>query len=140
MQFWFPSTDSFNTFFQIQVDHQSYSNSDVFSQRYIISTQYWKPNGPIWFYAGNEGDIFSFANNTGFMWENAPKFNAMVIFMEHRYYGQTMPYGNNSFSVSPRFIAETVQHSASILYLVNRVWPIWATSLWSRLSLITPSF
>ena len=83
-----------------KVDHQSYSNNDVFQQRYIISTQYWKPNGPIFFYAGNEGDIFSFANNTGFMWENAPKFNAMVVFMEHRYYGQSMPYGNNSFKVS----------------------------------------
>lgn len=46
------------------------------------------------------GDIFSFANNTGFMWENAPKFSAMVVFVEHRYYGESMPYGNKSFSVS----------------------------------------
>lgn len=26
-----------------------------------------------------------FANNTGFMWERAQEFKAMVIFVEHRY-------------------------------------------------------
>lgn len=81
-----------------KVDHAAYSNSDVFKQRYIVSTDHWQANAPIFFYAGNEGDIFSFANNTGFMWENAPKFNAMVVFVEHRYYGESMPYGNKSFS------------------------------------------
>jgi lysosomal Pro-X carboxypeptidase len=40
-----------------------------------------------------------FANNTGFMWENAQAFNAMVIFVEHRYYGESMPYGKQSFKV-----------------------------------------
>nr|XP_027201070.1 lysosomal Pro-X carboxypeptidase-like [Dermatophagoides pteronyssinus] len=84
-------------YFQQKVDHFSYSNNDTFEQRYIISTEHWKsPNGPIWFYAGNEGDIFTFANNTGFMWDNAKKFNAMIIFMEHRYYGESMPYGKKS--------------------------------------------
>ncbi|KAI2800141.1 hypothetical protein BLOT_014051 [Blomia tropicalis] len=81
-----------------KVDHLDYSNRDVFKQRYIISDKHWKPNGPIFFYAGNEGDIFSFANNTGFMWENAPRFNAMNLFMEHRYYGESLPYGNKSFN------------------------------------------
>ncbi|RWS31159.1 lysosomal Pro-X carboxypeptidase-like protein, partial [Leptotrombidium deliense] len=32
-----------------------------------------------------------------FMWENAPRFRAMVIFAEHRYYGQSMPYGKKAF-------------------------------------------
>lgn len=80
-----------------RVDHFSFSNNDVFRQRYIISTEHWKPGKPIFFYAGNEGDIFMFANNTGFMWENAKDFEAMVVFMEHRYYGDTMPYGSKSF-------------------------------------------
>lgn len=66
----------------------------------IISTDHWCNDGcPIFFYAGNEGEIFSFANNTGFMWENAPDYNAMVIFVEHRYYGQSLPFGNDTFKV-----------------------------------------
>lgn len=84
----------------LQVDHFSYANNDIFKQRYLISTKHWQQNGPIFFYAGNEGDIMAFANNTGFMWEYAPQFKAMVVFMEHRYYGESMPYGKNSFKVS----------------------------------------
>lgn len=33
----------------------------------------------------------------GFMWDLAPSLNAMVIFAEHRYYGKTMPFGDDSF-------------------------------------------
>ena len=36
--------------------------------------------GPIFFYCGNEGPIESFYDNTGFMFDIAPEFNAVVIF------------------------------------------------------------
>lgn len=32
------------------------------------------------------------------VWDIAPTFKAMLIFAEHRYYGQSLPYGNASFS------------------------------------------
>ena len=38
--------------------------------RYLVDKTYWDPaTGPILFYAGNEGDIYSFYDNTGFMTE-----------------------------------------------------------------------
>ncbi|KAJ7381683.1 Dipeptidyl peptidase 2 [Desmophyllum pertusum] len=40
-------------------------------------------NGPIFFYTGNEGPITSFWDNSGFVFEAAEKFNALVIFGEH---------------------------------------------------------
>ncbi|MCD7471064.1 hypothetical protein HAX54_011344 [Datura stramonium] len=49
--------------------------------------------GPIFLYCGNEGDIEGFAANTGFVWEIAPRFGALVIFPEHGYYEESMPYG-----------------------------------------------
>ncbi|KAI4327302.1 hypothetical protein L6164_019779 [Bauhinia variegata] len=84
-------------YFEQRLDHFSFSEIPKFQQRYLISTEHWigpQRLGPIFFYCGNEGDIVWFADNTGFVWEIAPEFGAMVVFPEHRYYGESMPYGS----------------------------------------------
>ncbi|XP_075501392.1 uncharacterized protein LOC142539670 [Primulina tabacum] len=84
-------------YFDQILDHFSFSELPNFLQRYLINTEHWTgPDrmGPIFLYCGNEGDIEWFAANTGLVWELAPRFGAMVIFPEHRYYGESMPYGN----------------------------------------------
>lgn len=52
--------------------------------RYLRNDSYYSTGGPIFFYTGNEGDINDFAQNTGFMFDIAPKFNPLIIFAEHR--------------------------------------------------------
>jgi lysosomal Pro-X carboxypeptidase len=51
------------------------------------------------FYTGNEGSIDLFWNNTGFAFTIASQFNAYVIFAEHRYYGESLPFGDSSFEL-----------------------------------------
>lgn len=65
---------------------------------YLINESYsTSKEDPIFFYTGNEGSIETFAENTGLMWDLAPKFNAIVVFAEHRYYGKTLPFANQSY-------------------------------------------
>ncbi|KAK9749852.1 hypothetical protein RND81_02G155200 [Saponaria officinalis] len=84
-------------YFTQTLDHFSFSDVGVFSQRYLINTDNWvgaKRKGPIFMYCGNEGDIEWFASNSGFIWDIAPRFGALLLFPEHRYYGESMPYGS----------------------------------------------
>jgi len=82
-----------------QVDHFSFANNDVYKMRYLVNDTWWDGNGgPIFFYAGNEGDITLFLQNTGLMFDIAPEFSALIVFAEHRYYGKSQPYENVSLS------------------------------------------
>ena len=67
------------------VDHFSFRNESTFQQRYLIHKDYWTgaaSKGPIFLYCGNEGDIEWFAANTGFLWDIAPVYGALILFPE----------------------------------------------------------
>ncbi|TYI89137.1 hypothetical protein E1A91_D03G033700v1 [Gossypium mustelinum] len=84
-------------YFSQPLDHFSFLDLPRFRQRYLINTEHWvgpSRSGPIFLYCGNEGDIEWFAVNTGFVWDIAPRFGAMILFPEHRYYGDSMPFGS----------------------------------------------
>nr|XP_012324993.2 lysosomal Pro-X carboxypeptidase isoform X1 [Aotus nancymaae] len=88
-------------YFQQKVDHFGFNTVKTFNQRYLVADKYWKKNGgSILFYTGNEGDIIWFCNNTGFMWDVAEELKAMLVFAEHRYYGESLPFGDSSFKDS----------------------------------------
>ncbi|XP_036283791.1 lysosomal Pro-X carboxypeptidase [Pipistrellus kuhlii] len=81
-----------------KIDHFGFNNEKTFKQRYLIADQHWrKEGGSVLFYTGNEGDIIWFCNNTGFMWDVAEELKAMLVFAEHRYYGQSLPFGADTF-------------------------------------------
>ena len=87
-------------YFDTAIDHFNGSYTSTYQMRYLVDLQYYdKKKGPILFYAGNEGDVWTFYNNSGFMTTTlAQNLSAAVVFAEHRYYGKSMPYGNMSFS------------------------------------------
>lgn len=82
-----------------KLDHFSFpltSETKTFKQRFFVCDQYWRPGGSILFYTGNEADVTLYLNNSGLLFELAPKFDAMVVWAEHRYYGKSKPFGSGS--------------------------------------------
>ncbi|KAI8565695.1 hypothetical protein RHMOL_Rhmol03G0281000 [Rhododendron molle] len=86
-------------YFPQLLDHFTFQpqSSKIFYQKYLVNNHYWRQGGPIFVYTGNEGNIEWFAANTGFMLDIAPKFNALLVFIEHRFYGDSMPFGKDSY-------------------------------------------
>ncbi|KAF1889583.1 hypothetical protein Lal_00024910 [Lupinus albus] len=87
------------TFYYMQrLDHFNYrpDSYTTFPQRYIINFKHWggaKSNAPIFAYFGPEQQIPEDIP-IGLLEDNAPKFNALVVYIEHRYYGKSTPFGS----------------------------------------------
>lgn len=108
-------------YFDQFIDHFNFrSNGDnTYKQRYLITEQYWKGHGPIFFYTGNEGDITGFQRASGLLTDLAPKFGALVVFAEHRYYGKSMPFGEDSFTGDNIGLLMMDQAMADYAYLMK---------------------
>eukprot|EP00038_Savillea_parva_P001121 m.101523 g.101523 ORF g.101523 m.101523 type:complete len:605 (+) comp10396_c0_seq1:1641-3455(+) len=65
----------------------------TFSQRYCVYEGFTGGSAPnvILFYTGNEAPVEQYVNNTGLMWTLGPKYNALLVFAEHRYEGESFP-------------------------------------------------
>ncbi|CAH1165084.1 unnamed protein product [Phyllotreta striolata] len=108
-------------YIEVPVDHFSASPKPrFFKLRYLLNDKYHVKGGPAFVYTGNEGDISMYAQNTGFLFDIAPIFNALLVFIEHRYYGVSLPFGNDSFASSDnlRYLT-TTQALADFAYTIE---------------------
>ncbi|GLT80823.1 hypothetical protein SLA2020_522390 [Shorea laevis] len=93
-----PLSEDLQTFYHEQtLDHFNYRPESYikFKQRYVMNFKYWGgPNAPILAYLGAEDSIDGDLQGIGFLNENAPGFKALQVYIEHRYYGQSIPFGS----------------------------------------------
>lgn len=90
----------FKTFYYKQtLDHFNYNPESyaTFQQRYLVNLKYWKSGkaAPIFAYLGAESTIDDDVGSTGFLDDNAPRFGALQVYIEHRYYGKSIPFGSS---------------------------------------------
>mmetsp|Transcript_155910 Transcript_155910/g.499861 ORF Transcript_155910/g.499861 Transcript_155910/m.499861 type:complete len:491 (-) Transcript_155910:222-1694(-) len=94
-------------YYQQTLDHFQPVAHARWPHRYLLNNESWDGRGklahgcrgPILLYAGNEGPIEAFWSGNGFMIEElAPAWGGLLLFPEQRFYGQSLPFGNTSFS------------------------------------------
>jgi pimeloyl-ACP methyl ester carboxylesterase len=57
-----------------------------------VNDQYWKEGGPVFYEIGGEGTLNGPPG--GFIAQLASKYGALLIALEHRFYGESIPNGN----------------------------------------------
>jgi len=83
------------TFVEQPLSHWDHgAGAGTYKQRLCIFSSYWggaESGAPILFYTGNESPVEEYVNNTGLMWNLAAKLSALIVFAEHRYFGESVP-------------------------------------------------
>ncbi|KAK8990219.1 hypothetical protein V6N11_008925 [Hibiscus sabdariffa] len=93
-------SDDLQTFYYPQtLDHFNYlpESYATFQQRYVINFKHWggaNNSAPILAYLGAEAPLDDHLPIIGFLNDNAIRFNALLVYIEHRYYGKSIPFGS----------------------------------------------
>lgn len=79
-----------------KVDHFCGTCTETFQQRFFVNNTFYKPGGPVFLCVGGEGPALTgwsvvSSVHCNVAVEYASQVNAMLISLEHRYYGKSMP-------------------------------------------------
>ena len=81
------------------VDHFNFENTDTFSQRVFVSQQWYKgPGHGVIYYVGTEGSLDDLFPACLWPCMMAIELGALLVAGEHRYFGESLPYGNESWT------------------------------------------
>ncbi len=101
------------------IDHFNPTDSRTFSQRYWVNTNYFTPSkGSIMLYICGEGPC-SPSGSTSFVSNVAAATKSLVLTLEHRYYGLSVPFGNNSLIVDNLRYLTVEQGLEDLAYFID---------------------
>lgn len=79
------------------IDHLNYNSQASFKQRYYVLNDYYSPGGPAYLYICGEAECRGISN-TSWTAEIARQTRGLIFALEHRFYGKSLPFGNDSMS------------------------------------------
>eukprot|EP00124_Ichthyophonus_hoferi_P004826 Ihof_evm1s589 gene=Ihof_evmTU1s589 len=78
-------------------DHlDPYGSGDTWQQRYQVNDTYGTPDGPAFLLLGGEGPIGAKFLSDSALMDTAKLYGATVFQLEHRFYGESQPFGDTS--------------------------------------------
>eukprot|EP00771_Trimastix_marina_P004022 gnl/Trimastix_PCT/751.p1 GENE.gnl/Trimastix_PCT/751~~gnl/Trimastix_PCT/751.p1 ORF type:complete len:507 (+),score=175.33 gnl/Trimastix_PCT/751:32-1522(+) len=84
-------------YFEQKLDHFDPENHKTWKQRFLVNTSFYQQGGPVFLMLGGEGKVSSKCASGHFVFSQwAEKFGALVICVEHRYYGKSVPTPDTS--------------------------------------------
>ncbi|KAI5626362.1 thymus-specific serine protease, partial [Silurus asotus] len=79
---------------QQKIDHFNGRNTDTLPQKFIVNEAFWKkPGGPVFLYISGEGPLSKYSLLVGHHVAMAEKYGALVVALEHRFYGTSINPG-----------------------------------------------
>jgi len=78
--------------FLSKVDNFDANSTATFAQRYYVDSQYWDGKGPVFLSIGGEGTLNGPPG--GYIAVLGKQYNALLVSLEHRFYGESIPNGN----------------------------------------------
>lgn len=116
-----------------RLDHFNPENPATWSQRYFINDTFWdeKNKGPVFMILGGEGPISSTdVANHFVVSQYAQTFNALVISVEHRFYGKSQPTGSTDvqslkYLTTPQALADYALFQDYITQIYNAAGSKW---------------
>ncbi|XP_006872939.1 PREDICTED: thymus-specific serine protease [Chrysochloris asiatica] len=108
------------------------SDRRVFLQRYWVNDQYWTgQNGPIFLHLGGEGSLGPGSVMRGHPASLAPALGALVVGLEHRFYGLSIPAAGLDMA-QLRFLSSrhALADMASAHLALSRIFNVSSSSRW----------
>jgi len=119
-----PAPDTY--YIWVPFDHTNPDDNRTFQLTVLVYDKYFTGNGPIFFCAGGEAPVRGGYDHNGFMFETGQPLGAFMLFPEHRFYGQSLPFGLNSYTPD-RITKLTIEQAMADYILVIE----WAKKKWN---------
>lgn len=74
-----------------RVDNFNPQNLDTWEQRYYMNNEFYTPGSPIFLFLSGEWAITPYRMNFSLMHTMAEEHSANILYLEHRYYGESRP-------------------------------------------------
>ncbi|XP_070806093.1 thymus-specific serine protease [Pituophis catenifer annectens] len=114
------------------LDHFNRQERRVFNQRYWINEQLWqRPTGPVFLYIGGEGSLSEFSVEDGHHVDLAQKYKAMVVSLEHRFYGASLnPDGLQDENLQFLSSQQALSDLAAFRHFITKKYNLRANHTW----------
>ncbi|XP_068153452.1 putative serine protease K12H4.7 [Drosophila tropicalis] len=74
-----------------KLDHFDESNTQTYQMRYLVNDEFQEEGSPIFIYLGGEWEIEDSMVSAGHWYDMAAEHKGVLIYTEHRYYGESIP-------------------------------------------------